>query len=157
MSGNVHHRKATRVLIGEPDGLICAQLRECIRSIAEVQQQRDFVGARGRVLDASYDFVISNLRLGAYNGVHLVYLAAAHRVPARFIVYADHHDSGLAREVQDAGAFYETRDCLLVTLTAYLSGTLPVRDRRTPGVFERRTTFRGGRQCWDHYIGRRMS
>jgi len=154
VTGNVHHCTSPRVLIVEPDGLTRARLREGVSSIADVQQQRDFLSARGRILSRTYDFVVSNLRLGVYNGVHLVYLAAAQQLPARFIVYADHHDSGLAREVQTAGAFYETRDCLLVTLAAYLGGTLPARDRRTPGVFDRRPTFRGGRRCWDHYIGR---
>jgi hypothetical protein len=156
VAGSVHHRTSPRVLIVEPDGLTRAGLRDGVSTIADVQQQRHFLGARACILSRPYDFVVSNLRLGAYNGVHLVYLGAAQRLPARFIVYADHHDSGLAREVQTAGAFYETRDCLLVTLTAYLGGALPVRDRRTPGVFDRRTTVRGGRRCWDHHIGRQV-
>ena len=154
---NARTRRSTRVLIIEPDGPTRAQLRESVSAIADVQQQRDFAGARARIIGRPHDFVVSNVRLGAYNGLHLVYLAAAHRLPARFIVYADHHDSGLAREVQDAGAFYETRDCLLVTVTAYIRGTLPARDRRAPGVSDRRMTFRGGRRCWDHHVGRQHS
>jgi hypothetical protein len=121
----------------------------------EVDSEPGFETARPRLALTPYDFLITNVRLGAYNGLHLVYLASWGSDPPRPIVYTDHHDPGLAREVQLAGAFYETRECLSVTLAAYLAHTLPPRDRRDPSVPDRRRLIRGGRRCWDrHRVGR---
>jgi DNA-binding NarL/FixJ family response regulator len=65
-----------------------------------------------------YDWVVTNVRLAGYNGLHLMHLAAAARLPARFVVYADQQDVLLAREAQRAGAFYEARDQIHRALAA---------------------------------------
>jgi hypothetical protein len=64
----------------------------------------------GYLLSHPYDWVVTNIRLAAYNGLHLMHLAAAARLRGRFVVYADQQDVLLAREAQRAGAFYEARD-----------------------------------------------
>src|SRR5437870_1789141 len=133
-----------RVLLVEPEAATRTLLQEVARTIAQVDGHADFSMARERLFAASFDFLVTNLRLGAYNGLHLVYLAAANGSSARSIVYSDHLDLGLAREAQRAGAFYETRDCLAVTLTAYLRGTLPERDRRNLAIRDRRASLRSG-------------
>jgi DNA-binding NarL/FixJ family response regulator len=142
----------TRVLLVEPEAATRAILKQVVQAIADVDGQGRFSTARLRLLGTSFDFLVTNLRLGAYNGLHLVYLASTAGIPTRCIVYTDRPDSGLAREAQRAGAFYETRDCLAVTLTAYLQGAVPHRDRRDPSVPDRRALFRGGRRCWDHHV-----
>ena len=144
----------TRVLLVEPDLATAALLGQSVQGIADVDLQAQFSTARPRLLETPFDFVITNLRLGEYNGLHLVYLASTAGLSARCIVYNDQHDVGLARDAQRAGAFYETRGCLLVTLTAYLRGTLPERDRRNPVVPDRRSPFRGGRRCWDQHVAK---
>jgi DNA-binding NarL/FixJ family response regulator len=140
-----------RVLLVEPASEMRAELRESIEEVADVQAYACFEHARG-LLASPFDFVVSNLRLGPYNGLHLVYRTLGASVPPRCIVYTAERDQGLAREVQRAGAFYETADCLPVTLAAYLSGHLPARDRRDSAALDRRTTFRGGRRCWDRQL-----
>ena len=71
---------------------------------------------------------ITNLRLEAYNGLHLVHLAAATRT--RCIVFSTHDDLGLARDAQAAGAFFELPARLPQVLESYVNATLPHHDRR---------------------------
>jgi hypothetical protein len=94
--------------------------------------------------------VVTNVRLGAYNGLQLVYLATARSLATRSIVYSDEYDLGFARDAHRAGAFYERRECLPVTLGAYLRGTLPSEDRRNPS--SQRTLPSVGRRCWDQHV-----
>jgi len=143
---------ALRVLLVEPLSGTRETLQDGIRTIARVAAYDDFWSARAGVLDGSFDFLVTNARLGAYNGVHLVYLAGAHGIAAHSIVYSDTHDAGVASDVQLAGAFYETHDRLVVALTAYLRGPLPRRDRRNPDGAHRLPDafYASGRRCWDH-------
>ena len=94
---------------------------------------------------------MTNVRLGAYNGLHLV-LASRNRSASRAIVYSDEREPGLAREAQQAGAFYEVGTRLPVTLATYFTGTLPVHDRRSPAAADRRGLFRGGRRSWELHL-----
>ena len=52
------------------------------------------------------------------------------RPPA--IVYTATFDLAFAREIQRAGAFYDTADCLAVSLRTYPATPLPPPDRREP-------------------------
>jgi DNA-binding NtrC family response regulator len=154
-----HPAHALRVLLVEPEAVARTVLRDGIRTIAEVAAYDDFWSARAGVLDGSFDFLVTNARLGAYNGVHLVYIAGAHGVSAHSIVYTGRHDAGVACDVQDAGAFYETHDRLVVTLTAYLRGPLPRRDRRRPDGAHGLpgAVSVSGRRCWDHHVASAFS
>jgi hypothetical protein len=124
---------------------------ESIRPLAQVHHHLEFESARRLLGTMRFDFVISNLRLGAFNGLHLTY-AASVETRARCIVYTDVREPGLAQDVRRAGAFYEITDRLPVTLPAYLAGNLPSADRRDPATPDRRTSFRGGRRSWDRQL-----
>ena len=139
------------VLLVEPNPRVAEMIQEAIRPIAQVYHHLDFASARRLLGTMHVDFVISNLRLGAFNGLHLTYAASA-TTPARGIVYTDAREPALAQDVRRAGAFYEVTDRLPVTLTAYLSGNLPPADRRDPATPDRRTPFRGGRRIWDRQL-----
>ncbi len=138
-----------RVLLVEPDPTALARLRDAASFVADVDACPDFIAARARAVSGEHDFLVTNLRLEAYNGLHLVYLALSAQTPVRCIVYTERRDVHLAREVQDAGAFYELRDRLLYSFGAYVSGHLPPYDRRTPANPDRRGVFRGGRRSSD--------
>jgi DNA-binding NtrC family response regulator len=141
---------STRVLLVEPDGAVRGRLRSVARRSGHVDSDAAFPVARAHLLSNSYDWVVTNIRLAAFNGLHLVHLAAAAGLPARFVVYADPRDVALAREAQRAGAFYESRDRVHRALAAYLRGSLPPQDRRNAEVRDRRRfTFRGGCRCTD--------
>jgi DNA-binding NarL/FixJ family response regulator len=138
-----------RILLVEAHDEVRSRLEAAAAPLAYVESHRCFETARARLLRAPFDLLVTNVRLGAYNGLHLVYLSSSGQGSPRCIVYSDERDSGLAREVQRAGAFYEVGSQLPVTLAAYVRGTLPDRDRRDPVLPDRRSPSRGGRRCWD--------
>ena len=117
--------------------------------VAYVCAPADFVTARRSLSTARYDLLVANIRLGAYNGLHLVYLARDS--DTRSLLYADDDDLFLARTAQAAGAFYERSGRVSIALPGYVTRALPPSDRRDPAVVDRRCTviFRGGRRSAD--------
>ena len=148
MPGATHSKR--RILLVEPDAVIAAAIADAAQTMAHVERHRRFETARILLATSSFDFIITNLRLGEFNGLHLIYLAD--RSSTGGVVYTEHREPALAWEVQRAGAFYETADRLPVTLAGYLRGSLPPRDRRDPAVPDRRRPFRGGRRLWDERL-----
>ncbi len=138
-----------RVLLVEPDQTLAGRLYEAVRSVAEVHLHPQFQTARTHLLTMPFDFVITNLRLKAFNGLHLVHLAAAAELSARSLVYTDEYDPALAKEIQRSGAFYEPKEALIHAIGVYLQSALPTQDRRNPAVRDRRNDRRSGRRCWD--------
>jgi len=109
----------------------------------------NFGDARAYLDAVHYDLVVTNLRLGEFNGIHLAYMVNLAGVPTHVLVYADSRDVASARDIQRAGALYEDTERLPVVLPAYIGATLPPVDRRDPLQFDRRRVFRGGRRAWD--------
>jgi len=134
-----------RALLVDPDAKSVATVEAALRLVADVEVCTDFRNARARLLQQLPDLLITNLRLEAYNGLHLVLLAAATRT--RCIVFSTHHDIGLARDVRAAGAFFEMPDRLPQVLGSYLNATLPLHDRRD--VAKLGQPLPGGRRCTD--------
>jgi hypothetical protein len=145
--------RSPAVLLAEPDNSFAAVLAERTNGWADMHRHGHFDGARRELLAAPFEFVVANLRLRGFNGLHLVHLAATLTVPPIAVVYTDEYDVGLAREIQRTGAFFEIRACMPQALKAYLRGTLPTIDRRDPAARDRRRAPRGGRRCWDQPDG----
>lgn len=139
------------VLLVEPNPQVADIIQDSIRQVAQVYHHLEFESARRQLGTLRFDFVVSNLRLGAFNGLHLTYAVNAVS-PTRCIVYTEMREPALAQDVRRAGAFYEVADRLRVTLPAYLTGSLPPSDRRDPAVPDRRAPFRGGRRIWDRQL-----
>jgi DNA-binding NtrC family response regulator len=123
-----------QILLVEPHEASRASLHALACGFGNVESFATFEEARARLASAPVDFLVTNVRLGAYNGLHLVYLSRLtdHAEAPRAIVYDDGLDVGLAREAQRAGAFYEDASSLPASLAAYIGGALPGRDRRDP-------------------------
>jgi DNA-binding NtrC family response regulator len=139
-----------QVLLVEPDGARRSHLRDAVREVADIDVYADFVTARAQLFSKPYGWLVTNARLGAYNGLHLVHLTKNSRLPIRSLVYSDDCDLWLAREAQRVGAFYESRSRVDRALPAYLRGApLPQEDRRSPADPDRRAAPRGGRRCTD--------
>ena len=138
-------RKHILLVDPDPDGLRAVQA--ALPLVADVEACSEFRAARTRLLAQPPDLLVTNLRLQAYNGLHLVYLAAGTRT--RCIAYATYDDLVLAREVRAAGAFYERPLRLPLALPSYVNATLPSHDRRDLTGLNRRLIFRGGRRCTD--------
>jgi hypothetical protein len=138
-----------RVLLVEPDEARRVRLRQAAREVANIDGDADFLTARLHLSSKPYDWLCTNIRLGAYNGLHLAHLALASPTPIRVLVYSEGLDSWLARQVQQVGAFYESADRVDRAFTTYLRSPLPLQDRRNPAEPDRRTASRGGRRCTD--------
>ena len=147
---------AKDILLVDPDPKVLGEVQAPLRVVADVEGCTNFRDARTRLLNHPPDLLITNLRLQAYNGLHLVHLAGTH---TRCIVYSTSDDLMLAREVQAAGAFFEYPLRLPLVLQSYVHSTLPHHDRRDLTMLDRRMAFRGGRRCRDLHSasGRKFS
>jgi DNA-binding NtrC family response regulator len=128
------------VLLVEPDDDIASRLITSLLGIHDVRRCGTFNDAREQLQRQLPDLLVSNLRLSEYNGLHLVYLATIAPAHTRAVVYTIYLEPVLAKDVQRAGAFYDTVDCLEVSLRTYLGTALPPTDRRDP----QRREVRGG-------------
>jgi CheY-like chemotaxis protein len=145
-------REAKDILLVDPDPKGLRAVQAALRLVADIEAFTDFRDARARLLNQSPDLLVTNLRLQAYNGLHLVHLAhLAAGTHTRCIVYSTYDDLMLAREVQAAGAFFEHPLRLPLVLESYVNATLPDHDRRDLTMLDRRMAFRGGRRCSDLY------
>lgn len=141
-----------RILLVDTDKIWLDSLRVSMEHVGDVEVCEDFPSARTRLIASPPDFLVTNVRLGAYNGLHLVMLVASANLPTRCLTYGEHGnrtDMALAREAQRAGTFYEPSYRIAHALPAYLQSALPPRDRRQLARDDRRGTFRGGRRVTD--------
>lgn len=143
--------RMARLLLVEPDDRARRALEIAASRLVAVECHRAFETARASLHQARFAFLVTNLRLQAYNGLNLVYLSSSGPQSPRAIVYTEERNPWVARESHRAGAFYEIAACLQVSISAYLTAKLPPRDRRDPLHAERRQLFRGGRRCWDKH------
>lgn len=142
-------QQPSSALIVDPDPVFVSQLAPIITSSGyRCIPVTEFAAARLELYVRSPGVLIANVRLGAFNGIHLAYLAKINRPDTRVMVYGE-NDHLLAGEIQTAGAFYERIEFVPYALTGFLMGTLPVRDRRDVIVGDRRHIFRGGRRNTD--------
>ena len=142
-----------RVLLVEPETVLRLQMRNAADRLAAVDIETGVPTARLRLRAAPYDWLVTNIRLQAYNGLHLAYLARMSNRPIRILVYGEGDDLLLAREAQQLGAFYESRKSVVSSLAGYLTGPLPPTDRRDVAIQDRRSMFRGGRRSADATLG----
>ncbi|HYM26059.1 MAG TPA: hypothetical protein VEU08_22735 [Vicinamibacterales bacterium] len=140
---------APSVLLVDPDRGWLHAVRASFPPGIDVEVCTDFSEARERLLHASPAFLITNLRLAAYNGLHLVLLATAASPKMRSLVYGERDDQWAAHEVQGCGAFFERRDRLPDAAIAFINGRLPASERRTLFDGDRRAARLGGRRATD--------
>ena len=137
------------VLFVDPDRAFFEVLQRALPLTTTVKACTDFYTARELLFEWEPDLLVTNIRLSAFNGLQLVYLAKAEDFETRSVVYARPHDIALAHEIQIAGAFYEPQWRLPYAIATYVRSVLPPSDRRDPAIVDRRRLFRGGRRCTD--------
>jgi PleD family two-component response regulator len=114
----------TRVLVVEPNVRRRLTLQRALSAVADVTACGDFQTARRHILAMAPDLLITNLRLQAYNGLHLMALAGA---STRAIVSMDPPDPVLARAARAAGALVETPQRLAATAVSRIGVRQPPR------------------------------
>ena len=138
-------------LLVEPDPDRRRFLAAVLGAVTAVDAHAQFETARAVLAAVPYHLLVTNIRLAAFNGIHLVYLAR--RADVRHsVVYSDHSDLALARDAQNAGAFFEAGVRLPAVLPKYALCELPGSDRRNTAAACRRAMFRGGRRCTDRLV-----
>lgn len=138
-----------RLLLIEPDAAVSQWLRPTVERLARATICGDFLSARSQLLSDAPDILVTNLRLGEYNGLHLLLLATSDGGVTRSVVYSDRPDPYLIREAQTLGGFFERTERLPHALAGYMYFPLPERDRREAYRYDRRSAFRGGRRGAD--------
>ncbi len=140
---------APSVLIVEPDAFISRRLKEACGRFARVTTCPDFPSGRERLMVDQPNFLITNLRLNEYNGLHLLFLTHSEERTTHCILHTSRPDFSLVVEAQRLGAVFEWTDRLPYALHQYLQTPWPGADRRTPHRIDRRRIFRGGRRAPD--------
>jgi DNA-binding NtrC family response regulator len=141
--------KALSVLIVEPDAFISRRLKEACWPLAQVTSCPDFPSGRERLMVDQPNFLVSNLRLNEYNGLHLLFLTHAEERATRCIIHTSRPDFSLVGEAQKLGAVFEWTERLPYALHQYLQNPWPENDRRSALRIDRRRIFRGGRRAPD--------
>ena len=138
-----------QVLLVDPDPRGFGALERALKSVATIHVCRTFQRAHAELFARPPDLLVTNVCLAAYNGLHLVHLAAGFGMHTRSVAYTERPDLGLARMVQAAKAFYESRESVIVALPAYIGATLPAIDRRDVASNVRLAPTKGGRRSTD--------
>jgi ActR/RegA family two-component response regulator len=142
--------RSASALIVEPDAVDVFRLARSIEAAGfRCLSATGFIPARRLIYDERPEIVATNLRLGAFNGIHLAYLAKIQNAATRVMIYAREYDRLLAAEAVAAGAFYERLEFVPASIVNFLRAALPDRDRRDPAGAGRRAVFRGGRRTTD--------
>ena len=137
------------VLIVEPDAFISRRLKEACGPLVRVTTCPDFPSGRERLMVDQPTFLVSNLRLNEYNGLHLLFLTHAEERTTRCIIHTSRPDFSLVGEAQKLGAVFEWTERLPYALHQYLQAPWPENDRRSALRIDRRRIFRGGRRAPD--------
>jgi DNA-binding NtrC family response regulator len=95
------------VLIVESDHRTRAEMAHWLRDAGyAAREAATFEEARAALASAPPAVLVASLRLGAYNGLHLVISARAARPALRAVVVTNADDSAVADEAREAGAVY---------------------------------------------------
>jgi hypothetical protein len=138
------------MLIVEPDAAYREVLERTASKHAVTESVGDFQTAYARLAEGGVDLLVTNLRLRVnVEGLQLAYVAATSGFRTRVVVYGRRFDDWIIRELQRAGAFYETQTRLQFALPSYVHAELPELDRRNPAMPDRRGSYRGGRRASD--------
>jgi len=137
------------VLIVEPDAFVSRRLKEACGIDTRVTTCPDFSSGRERLMLEQPNFLVTNLRLNEYNGLHLLFLSHSEDRMTRCIIHTSRPDFSLINEAQRLRALFEWTERLPYALHQYLQGYWPDADRRNPHRIDRRQSFRGGRRAPD--------
>lgn len=95
-----------RILVVEPNRESRTSLHVRGSRYGLVESFADFGSARARVMAGGFDYLITNIQLEAFNGLHLVYLSRSLGVAASALAYTDVPNNSLAADARAAGAAY---------------------------------------------------
>lgn len=96
-----------RILVVEDDHPLLAAVERALTEAGEtVVGCADFASARTALREGQFDAMITDVRLGDYNGLQLAVIARDLQPGIRIIVYSGYNDPVLREEADRIGAIY---------------------------------------------------
>ena len=111
------------VLLVDQNEAVMTGLRELLTAAGyTVVPCRCFEDGRRYLQIECPDVIVTELRLGAFNGLHLVLLAKQKAPTIAAVVYSGRADSGIGRDASSEGATYLDKETLIADLIPHLGG-----------------------------------
>ena len=117
-----------RILVVEPNRDSRTSLHVRASRYGLVESFANFESARARIMAGGFDYLVTNIRLEAFNGLHLVYLSRSLGVAAGALAYTEVPNDSLAADAQAAGAAYCAFEHVLHALADDLPGAAESRN-----------------------------
>jgi DNA-binding response OmpR family regulator len=101
------HTRARRVLVVDDEPALLDAVKYAFeRAGLEVVACRSFEDARARILDEEFDALVTDVRLGAFNGLQLAVIARNRLPNLAIVVFSGFDDPVLREEASGLGAAY---------------------------------------------------
>ena len=101
------HTRARRVLVVDDEPALLDAVRYAFeRAGLEVVACRSFEDARARILAEDFDALVTDVRLGAFNGLQLAVIARNRLPKLAIVVFSGFDDPVLREEASGLGAAY---------------------------------------------------
>ena len=101
------HTRARRVLIVDDEPALLDAVKYAFeRAGLEVVACRSFEDARARILSEDFDALVTDVRLGAFNGLQLAVIARSRLPNLGIVVFSGYDDPVLREEASGLGAAY---------------------------------------------------
>jgi DNA-binding NtrC family response regulator len=106
-----------KILIVDDDRSLLEVLQRAFQNAGmEVVAHSTFEGARRALLDSSFDALLTDVRLGAFNGLQLAVIGRDANPEVRVIVFSGFDDPVLRSEAERVGAAYVVKPITTETL-----------------------------------------
>lgn len=138
------HGRSLTVLVVEPDPAVLEAKLEALASAGcETTGVSTFEAAKEKLAGAAPDVLVTNIRLGAYNGLHLVVRSSVDHPDMGAVVLDSVHDKVLEAEAKRQGATYLAEPIQARDLAAAVAAAQPVSKRATVRRWPRKQVARG--------------
>ncbi len=104
--GSSSERFQRVLLVDDEAGLLDAVRMACEREGREIVACRTFEDARDRLLNEEFDCLVTDVRLGAFNGLQLAVIARDRHPRMGIVVFSGYDDPVLRQEAGRLGAAY---------------------------------------------------
>jgi len=122
MLGNMTDTAVKRVLIVDDDASLLEALERGLEYHGlDVVAHGTFEAARRALRTDSFDALLTDVRLGAFNGLHLAVDARNSQPDIRIVVFSGFDDPVLRSEAEHIGALYVVKPVTAEQLTRHLS------------------------------------
>lgn len=107
MTSDTAPDRKRRVFVVDDEPALAESLRLGLQSHGhDVEMSRSFEEARRRLLDEDFDVLVTDVRLGAFNGIQLAVIGRGKNPNMRIVVFSGFDDPVLREEARALNATY---------------------------------------------------